>query len=324
MCSKPAGLICTTGLRSENLPASTADRGAPAGGPIGKLARAAGWVHASKHTAPRPRRSGALATSLCSFSPETGPNNRYRLRFVSPRSQPPSGSRFPSILRRRLSTSLIQPASRRLRRVVAHHSGLPWSQLLSILTGIAGAMLEDVRLAVDREDDRTLIGMRAECRVSIKPDYGVLSQLRVDGLPPPVPPCTISASRLLHRRGLRVRPTAPLRSLNRFLPERAHARRIPVNIAPSRSGANRLRPDRGSSRIHRRPARPRADARVPVPDAAVGDGEHLGLAGGVADQVTAITADHRRSPVSTMSISRLPYREQPSRSRQSSTRTPTP
>jgi len=85
MCSKPAGLICTTGLRFENLPASTADRGAPAGGPIGKLAQcAAGWVHASKHTAPRPRRSGALATSLCSFSPQTGPNNRYRRRFVSP------------------------------------------------------------------------------------------------------------------------------------------------------------------------------------------------------------------------------------------------
>ena len=89
-----------------------------------------------------------------------------------------------------------------------------------------------------------------------------------------------------------------------------------AHIAASRSGANRLRPDRGSSRIHRRPARPRADARVPVPDAAVGDGEHLGLAGGVADQVTAITADHRRSPVSTMSISRLPHREQTSRSRQ--------
>src|SRR5438105_426053 len=56
-CSKPPGLICTTGLRFENLPASTADRGGAAGGPIGKLAQcAAGWVDASKHTAPRPRR----------------------------------------------------------------------------------------------------------------------------------------------------------------------------------------------------------------------------------------------------------------------------
>ena len=79
------GLICTTGLRFEYLSASTADRGAPAGDPIWKLAQcAAGWVHASKHTAPRPRRNGALASSLCSFSPETGPNNRYRRRFVSP------------------------------------------------------------------------------------------------------------------------------------------------------------------------------------------------------------------------------------------------
>jgi hypothetical protein len=60
-----------------------------------------------------------------------------------------------------------------------------------------------------------------------------------------------------------------------------------------------------------------------VPNAAVGDGEHLGLAGRrLADPVTAITADHRRSPVSTMSISRLPHREQTSRPRQSSTATP--
>ena len=87
----------------------------------------------------------------------------------------------------------------------------------------------------------------------------------------------------------------------------------PPRVGASSAGA---RPRSCPSRIHRRPARAPADARVPVPNAAVGDEEHLGLAGRrLADPVTAITADHRRPPVSTMSIFRLPHREQTSRSR---------
>ena len=48
MYSKPPGLICTTGLRFENLPASTADRGAPAGGPIWE-ARTVRSTHRGMH-----------------------------------------------------------------------------------------------------------------------------------------------------------------------------------------------------------------------------------------------------------------------------------